>query len=574
MPKIKDMPKWDRPREKFREKGPDALSKSELLAILLGSGIKGKNVKSLSEQIIRKFGKNFINAAVEDFLDIPGIGEAKALQIASAFALAKRCFEDGKPKENSIYSLKEALAIAPELKSYKQEHLIGLYLNASNILLRQETISIGTLDKSLAHSREIFAPAIESRAAGIILLHNHPSGDPNPSKADSEVFKDVIDSGKILGITVIDFIITAKKGDYSYFENLQDFGGSKKAEYISDGIQYSLFDFMAEKKAEYKRSASESKKLRILDLFAGIGGIKLGFENAGFECALSNDLDKNCKYTYDINFAGSDYKGLVIGDISQITSQSLPEFNILTGGFPCQPFSIAGYRKGFTDEGRGNLFFEIVRILKDRKPWAFLLENVKNLKTHNEGETIQVIYTELQKLGYHVIDRVLNTMEYGNIPQNRERIYIAGFLDQEAFNKFSFPEKIKLTKTIEDCLEKNPDEKYYYNGKPLYAKLKKEITKKGVIHQWRRKYVRENKNRVCPTLTANMGMGGHNVPLVLDEKGIRKLTPRECANFQGFPKTFKLPDIADSALYKQFGNSVSVPVIHRIAENMKKALNY
>ncbi|MFH1175173.1 MAG: DNA cytosine methyltransferase [bacterium] len=316
--------------------------------------------------------------------------------------------------------------------------------------------------------------------------------------------------------------------------------------------------------------------MKFIDLFAGIGGIKIAFENAGFNCVFSNDFDNNCKITFDLNFSElfEIDKQMVLGDISQISTSKIPDFDILTGGFPCQPFSVAGYRQGFKDEkGRGNVFFDIIRILKDKKPTAFCLENVKNLKTHDNGNTMKIIYSELQKLGYHVADKVLNTMEYGNIPQNRERIYIVGFLDQKAYNNFEFPEKIPLTKTIHDCLEKqDADDKYYYNNKPLYDKLKRDITKRDTVYQWRRKYVRENKNGVCPTLTANMGMGGHNVPLVLNGKGIRKLTPRECANFQGFPKNFKLPNIADSCLYKQFGNSVSVPVIERVAANIKKAL--
>ena len=286
---------------------------------------------------------------------------------------------------------------------------------------------------------------------------------------------------------------------------------------------------------------------------------------------FSNDFDKDCKITYDLNFSGAQ-KSLVLGDISKISSNILPDFDVLTGGFPCQPFSIAGYRKGFEDSNRGNLFFEIVRILKDKKPKAFLLENVKNLKTHDDGNTLKVIYSELQKIGYHVTDKILNTMEYGNIPQNRERIYIVGFLDQKAFNNFSFPDKIILTKNIKDCLEKNPDKKYYYNGKSLYFELKHKVIKKDTVYQWRRKYVRENKSNVCPTLTANMGTGGHNVPIIIDGRGIRKLTPRECANFQGFPDSYKLPKIADSILYKQFGNSVSIPVIEKVALNIKKAL--
>lgn len=318
--------------------------------------------------------------------------------------------------------------------------------------------------------------------------------------------------------------------------------------------------------------------LKFIDLFAGIGGIKIGFENVGFQCVFSNDFDENAKITFDLNFSkGFEIeKQMVLGDIQKISVTQIPDFDILCGGFPCQPFSIAGYKQGFKDEsGRGNLFFDIIRILKAKKPKAFLLENVKNLKTHDKGNTMKVILEELEKnLGYFVKVKVLNTMEYGNLPQNRERIYIVGFLDEKAHDKFSFPEKLKLTKTIHDCLEENEvNDKYYYNGKPLYEVLKKDVKKRDTVYQWRRKYVRENKNNVCPTLTANMGMGGHNVPLVLNGKGIRKLTPRECANFQGFPQDYKLPNIADSHLYKQFGNSVSIPVIQRIAENIKKALN-
>lgn len=317
--------------------------------------------------------------------------------------------------------------------------------------------------------------------------------------------------------------------------------------------------------------------MKFIDLFAGIGGIKIGFEYAGFQCVFSNDYDRNAKITFDFNF--SDLfdlsKELVLGDIRNIPATEIPDFDILCAGFPCQPFSIAGNKQGFNDDkDRGNLFFDIVRILNAKKPKAFLLENVKNLYTHDRGNTMKVILENLeQNLGYHVTSKVLNTMEYGNIPQNRERIYIVGFSDPEAYSNFKFPDKIRLTKSIHDCLQKDDvSEKYYYNDKPLYKKLVKEVTNPNTVYQWRRKYVRENKNNVCPTLTANMGMGGHNVPIILDQKGIRKITPRECANFQGFPETYKLPKIADSHLYKQFGNSVSVSVIRRIANNMNFAL--
>jgi len=312
-----------------------------------------------------------------------------------------------------------------------------------------------------------------------------------------------------------------------------------------------------------------------IDLFAGIGGIRLGFEKAGFHSVLSTDIDANCKRTFDCNFSQTlkPGTGLYLEDITQVESSKLPKFQLLTGGFPCQPFSIAGYQKGFADKGRGDLFFEIIRILRDRKPKAFLLENVKNLKTHNNGKTFNLIHHELERIGYHAVDKIMNSMEYGNLPQNRERIYIVGFLSKKEFDSFQFPKKIKLTKTISDCLEtEKVDDIYYYDDKPLYEKIKDHIVSKHCIYQWRRKYVRENKSNVCPTLTANMGTGGHNVPIIKDDFGIRKLTPRECANFQGFPHDFKFPKIVNSQLYKQIGNSVSIPVIERIANEIKKVV--
>jgi DNA (cytosine-5)-methyltransferase 1 len=309
---------------------------------------------------------------------------------------------------------------------------------------------------------------------------------------------------------------------------------------------------------------------KTVDLFAGIGGIRIGFERAGFKTVFANDFDEPCKKTYDLNFKDSK---LVVEDIRKIEIEDLPEFDFLLGGFPCQAFSIAGYQKGFKDDkGRGNLFFDIARILEARKPAGFLLENVKNLRGHDGGKTFKVIQETLEKLGYHIKYKILNSMEYGNIPQNRERIYIVGFKNASYIEKFKFPEPKNLTIKITDLLEKNVPEKYYYNGKPLYERLKKGVKEEGKVYQWRRQYVRENKKGVCPTLTANMGMGGHNVPIIKDKKGIRKLTPLECARIQGFPSDFKLPALADSALYKQLGNSVSVPVIEAVAKQMMKAM--
>ena len=309
-----------------------------------------------------------------------------------------------------------------------------------------------------------------------------------------------------------------------------------------------------------------TKKWRTLDLFAGIGGIRIGFEKAGFKTVFANDFEKACKVTYDSNFKESK---LILEDITKIDVKDLPEFDFLLAGFPCQAFSIAGYRHGFNDlKGRGNLFFDIARIIKARKPEGFMLENVKNLKTHDNGNTFKIIESTLKELGYHIKHKVLNSMEYGNVPQNRERIYIIGFKDSKKIDEFEFPESIKLTKNISNIIDKKVDKKYYYNDKPLYEKLKNDVTEQNQVYQWRRQYVRKNKKGVCPTLTANMGMGGHNVPIIFDGKGIRKLTPRECARIQGYEEDYILPNLADSALYKQIGNSVSVPVIEQIAKKI------
>jgi len=309
---------------------------------------------------------------------------------------------------------------------------------------------------------------------------------------------------------------------------------------------------------------------KTVDLFAGIGGIRLGFENAGFKTVFANDFEPQCKNTYDLNFRDSK---LIVEDIRKIGIDDLPKFDFLLGGFPCQAFSIAGYRQGFDDEkGRGNLFFDIARILDARKPEGFLLENVKNLKSHDGGKTFRIIQETLENLGYYLKTKVLNSMEYGNIPQNRERVYLVGFRNKDYSDKFEFPNTVKLTVKITDLLEKNVPEKYYYNGKPLFKKLKDFIKEEGKVYQWRRQYVRENKSGVCPTLTANMGTGGHNVPIIKDKKGIRKLTPLECGRIQGFPIDYKIPELADSALYKQFGNSVSVPVVEAVAKQMMRAM--
>jgi DNA (cytosine-5)-methyltransferase 1 len=321
--------------------------------------------------------------------------------------------------------------------------------------------------------------------------------------------------------------------------------------------------------------AEKTKKLKAADLFAGIGGVRIGFESAGFEIVYSNDIDKKAAETYRLNFGDIDESDL-LDVIKEENINRVPEnFDILLAGFPCQPFSVAGRRLGFGDEKRGNLLFAVVDVLKARQPKAIFLENVKNLRYHDDEKTFKKVREVLEGVGYKIAPQVLNSMEYGNVPQTRERIYIVGFKSQKHLDNFKFPEKQPLTASISSIQEKQADEKYYYTDKDeiIYPKLKKEVKRTDRFYQYRRIYVRENKSGVCPTLTASMGMGGHNVPIIKDAKGIRKLTPRECARLQGFPESFKFPEgQADIHLYKQIGNSVSVPVVARIAENIRIAL--
>ncbi len=313
----------------------------------------------------------------------------------------------------------------------------------------------------------------------------------------------------------------------------------------------------------------------VASFFAGVGGIDLAFEQAGFKIIYANEIDKHAAKTYELNFNLK----VDVQDIKNVNIDDLPKFNILVAGFPCQAFSIAGYRKGFYDEkGRGNLFFDIINILERKYIDVVFLENVKNLVSHDNGNTFKVIIKELERLDYYVKYKVLNSMEYGNIPQNRERIYIVAFKNKKSYDKFEFPEKINLTNHLSNVIDYDNtiDSKYYYTKEKcsFYNELSNSIKKHDTVYQWRRIYVRENQNNVCPTLTANMGMGGHNVPIIYtNNKCYRKLTPKECFNLQGYPSNYKLPkDITDSHLYKQAGNSVVVPVVKRIADNIASAV--
>lgn len=297
-----------------------------------------------------------------------------------------------------------------------------------------------------------------------------------------------------------------------------------------------------------------------IDLFAGIGGIRLGFESVGGRCIFSSEFDEDACKTYEANFGEHP-----AGDITKIEASSIPDFDILLGGFPCQAFSIIGKKEGFANETCGTLFFEIERILKEKKPKAFMLENVRNLTAHDNGNTFKIMITHLKALGYHVYSSVLNALDYG-VPQKRERIIIVGFLDDV---KFEFPKPVPLSerKTLSDILENQVDRKYYVRDSIKKSRLErlkdKDYPKPYISHE-------NMAGSITPHHYSSALRAGAsaNYILINDE---RRPTERELLRIQGFPDSYKIV-VPYGKIKKQTGNSVAVPVIKAVAREMIKAL--
>ena len=306
--------------------------------------------------------------------------------------------------------------------------------------------------------------------------------------------------------------------------------------------------------------ASKWDDFSFIDLFAGIGGIRIGFENAGGHCVFSSEFDEDACKTYEANFGEHPH-----GDITKISTDDIPDFDILLGGFPCQSFSIIGKKEGFADEARGTLFFEIERILKGKRPSAFMLENVRNLTAHDHGRTFKVIISHLEALGYHVHYKVLNALDFG-VPQKRERIIIVGFLEDVPF-EFPDPGPEEERLSLEDVLETNVDRKYYVRDVIRDSRLErlkdKNYPKPYISHENIAGSVTPH-----PYSSALRAGASANYILINDE---RRPTERELLRFQGFPDEFKIV-VPYGKIRKQTGNSVPVPVIKAVAAQMIKAL--
>ena len=299
---------------------------------------------------------------------------------------------------------------------------------------------------------------------------------------------------------------------------------------------------------------------KMIDLFAGIGGIRKGFESIGGECVFTSEWDVPAQRTYQANYGELPY-----GDITQVVPESIPTFDVLLAGFPCQPFSQAGKKLGLADT-RGTLFFDIAKIVEHHRPTVVFLENVKRFKSHDDGRTFETIKTILESLGYEIHAQVLNAKDFG-VPQNRERIYIIGFLGK---TNFSFPKPSGKKTRLGDILERDVDPKYTISDK-LWAghqRRKREHAEKGNGFG----YSLFNQNsEYTSTISARYYKDGSEILIEQKNSNPRKLTPREAARLQGYDDEFVIP-VSDSQAYKQFGNSVAVPVIEAIAKQIENAL--
>lgn len=318
----------------------------------------------------------------------------------------------------------------------------------------------------------------------------------------------------------------------------------------------------------------EQPRFKFIDLFAGIGGFRLAFQNLGGKCVFTSEWNHYAQKTYEANFGEVPF-----GDITKISEKEIPNHDILVAGFPCQPFSIAGVSKknalgrnhGFLDETQGTLFFDIARIIKEKRPKAFLLENVKNLISHDSRNTFKIITGTLKELGYNVHFKVMDGKYY--VPQHRERIIIVGF-DLKVFNgseNFEFPSiPEKPQRVIEEILEENVSDKYTLSDH-LWDYLQKYAQKhKAAGNGFGFGLV--NFDGISRTLSARYYKDGSEILIPQEGKNPRRLTPIECARLQGYPKEFKIP-VSDTQAYKQFGNSVVTPLMQDVGSQILKVLN-
>lgn len=402
----------------------------------------------------------------------------------------------------------------------------------------------------------------------------------NVERGDSNIsLTNLVAISNALGLDIVSFMEGLRHPSRNHAETSADDGIA--GELIKDGIVRDLF-------VDEEQGAPQYGELRSIDLFAGIGGIRMGFDQAfgkNINTVFVSEWDSFAQKTYATNFPSIHP---INGDITKIDEKDVPDFDICLAGFPCQAFSLAGQRKGFDDDykgmSRGTLFFDVARICSHHKPKVIFCENVKGLTIHDKGKTFKIITGTLEQMGYKVFHKVLNSKDFG-VPQNRERIYIVAFRNDIAPDNFNFPRPTGKKVCIRDIMEEKPVPAKYYLSTQYMDTLRRHKERHAAKGNGFGYEIRELDSIAGAIVCGGMGRERN---LIIDKRqkdlkptthikgevnreGIRKMTPREWARLQGFPDSFKLP-LSDVHLYKQFGNSVTVPVIRAIAEQIKKVI--
>jgi len=588
MKKRSQLPVSERPEKKALSGQLKRMNERDLLALVLGSGVVGANVKEVAATALRKFGEKLLAVSPKDICSIRGIGEVKAAKLAAAFELYRRlCNSSGHP----VRTMQDVRWLCHDVAHAKQEILGYLALDVRNNLIKNEALYRGTESVTVADPKLIFRTALGLGAHSLIIYHNHPSGSTEPSKLDIEIAERLARVGTELNLPVLDFVILSRDGIYSLLCSHK--GRNDEPAYVAEGSQQIT---LATILGRIMATTSTMEKhagigFSFIDLFAGIGGIRLAFEAAGGQCVFSCEWNKYAQKTYERNFGEIPW-----GNIRDITGETktdadvnriIPDHDVLTAGFPCQPFSLAGVSKknslglkhGFDDPTQGTLFFDIKRILKVKRPAAFFLENVKHLVHHDKGRTFEVIRRTLEdELGYVVKWEIVDAAKW--VPQSRKRIFIVGYN----------PDKIRITKG-EIVIPLEPGTDYHYPE--LNRIIRKKVDEKYILGPgtWatlerHKKHHAEAGNgfgyglltfpipdgKITRTISARYHKDGAEILVQANGSRPRRLTVEEAAQLQGYDHRRFIFPVSDTQAYRQIGNSVAVPAVEATARRIAEIL--
>lgn len=563
------------------------MSDRDLLAIILGSGVAGTNVKQVATTVIRRFGENLLTASPNDLRNVRGIGEVKAARLAAAFELYRK-LSNG-IGSHAVRTIQDVQWLCHDIAREKQEILGYLALDIRNHLIKNEPLYRGTESVTVADPKHIFRSALNTGAHSIIIYHNHPCGSLEPSKPDLALAARLAQVGAELNLPVLDFIILTKDGIHSLLGRNTD--REEPVYAAEEGQQITLTAILGHTTTtDVSHKPQTGTGFTFIDLFAGIGGIRLAFEAAGGNCVFSCEWDTHAQKTYERNFGEIPW-----GDIRDITGETktdaniqrlIPDHDVLTAGFPCQPFSLAGVSKknslgrkhGFDDPTQGTLFFDLKRILKVKRPAAFFLENVKHLVHHDNGKTFEIIRRTLEdELGYVVRWQIVDAAKW--VPQSRKRIFIVGYnLDRIRITKeeiiiptkpgrgYRYPELNRI-------IQREVDEKYML-GPGTWATLerhKKHHAEAGNGFGYGLLTFPIPDGTVTRTISARYHKDGAEILVQTGNLRPRRLTVEEAAQLQGYPKRFIFP-VSDTQVYRQIGNSVAVPSVEAAARHISEIL--